>query len=409
MFKKKSDQEPGLPSIKELLAKRKAEANAEEENTGSFSPAELTAEVNEPKKIRRRLRGNVVALVALILLLLIVIFKVPPYVTSRKLEKLGYDTAAIKAIKKQHLTGTILDNDYYSAYLNQAVQEDNFKKDYLKLYLYREKLTDDDFYLYQKLLTKTYTTAEADQLFKELTNREIIPLLVYAKQDNLDNYIKDCQNNHKKNLNNAFILNGNYFKAYEDVKTAPNIGSLDVLVNKKFTLGKYAPKNLKTLNTRYAIEGIELEERAYEAFMAMCNAMAGSQLGVYAIGGYRSYQTQEEIYNWYNSPSEADLNTFRPGFSERQTGLSVLVVDGTNENVAEFKNTPEYAWLLANADRFGFILRYPEHHETLLGNEGIPNQFRYVGKPLATRIKESGLTFEEYYFLYLDKEGTAKD
>ena len=54
-----------------------------------------------------------------------------------------------------------------------------------------------------------------------------------------------------------------------------------------------------------------------------------------------------------------------------------------------------------NAHRFGWILRYPQGKQTLTGYDSESWHYRYLGVELATQVYQSGLTYDEYYALYL--------
>lgn len=60
------------------------------------------------------------------------------------------------------------------------------------------------------------------------------------------------------------------------------------------------------------------------------------------------------------------------------------------------ENTPEQQWLMKNAHRYGFILRYPQEKSdiTWIGYE--PWHYRYVGKEAAGEIYARGICLEEY-------------
>ena len=66
------------------------------------------------------------------------------------------------------------------------------------------------------------------------------------------------------------------------------------------------------------------------------------------------------------------------------------------------KNTKVYEWLLNNSYKYGFILRYPENKQNITGYNFESWHYRYVGVDLATKVHESGLTFDEYYAFYLE-------
>ena len=86
-----------------------------------------------------------------------------------------------------------------------------------------------------------------------------------------------------------------------------------------------------------------------------------------------------------------------PGTSEHQTGLALDLVSANyqylNEKQAE---TPEQQWLMAHSWEYGFILRYPTDKSEITGIGYEPWHYRYVGRPLAEALHESGLCLEEY-------------
>lgn len=358
----------------------------------------------KPIKHKRVINRWAVVLLSIILLVVISIFKIPSFRKQQALLKLGYDEVAIEAIKDRHLTNTIIDNAYYSDYLNQEISKESFKQDYLELYLYRAILTDDDFLLYDRLIAKGYTKDEVNNLFKDLQFYELTPLLVFDKMTDLKPYIDDCKMKTDTNNSKHFVLNNSYLYPYQSVKPAVNIGQADVLVTKKHDLGEYVPEKLVPLSYRYASDGVEIDNLAYEDFIALCDDMMEHDVPIYALNGYRSYERQSKIYSSYENPKEADENTFRPGFGESQTGLSLTVVDSAKEDLSSFGDSEAYKYLEQNAHRFGFIIRYPKDKEAITGYEFMPYQIRYVGKDLATAMfnNEHNLTFEEYYYLYLD-------
>ena len=90
-----------------------------------------------------------------------------------------------------------------------------------------------------------------------------------------------------------------------------------------------------------------------------------------------------------------------PGTGDHQTGLSFdLYLPGwTGQKFAE---TEEYAWLLENAHKFGFIFRYPEGKENITGYSFEPYHLRFVGQYHAAIIRETGVSLEEYVAKYIN-------
>ena len=56
-----------------------------------------------------------------------------------------------------------------------------------------------------------------------------------------------------------------------------------------------------------------------------------------------------------------------------------------------------------NAYKYGFILRYPLDKVDITGYTYESWHYRYVGVEAATKMRNENLSFDEYYFRYLDK------
>lgn len=181
--------------------------------------------------------------------------------------------------------------------------------------------------------------------------------------------------------------------------------SIKVLVNKQYALPEdYAPDDLVTVNVPTVLENPEirqLREVASEALTDMFAAAEEDGIILYARSGYRSYQTQVELFNNYvSNHGEEAANRYSalPGESEHQTGLAMDVTsESVNYQLTEaFGETPEGQWVEENAHDFGYIIRYPEGEEEVTGYQYEPWHLRYLGEELAVDIAESGLTYEEY-------------
>ncbi|MDO4465707.1 MAG: D-alanyl-D-alanine carboxypeptidase family protein [Bacillota bacterium] len=122
---------------------------------------------------------------------------------------------------------------------------------------------------------------------------------------------------------------------------------------------------------------------------------AGYDISTY-YSGYRSYQTQAQLYNNYvnqDGKEAADTYSARPGFSEHQTGLAF---DLCNKNYQLVESTREVNWISQNAHKYGFIVRFQKGKEHITGYQAEPWHLRYLGVELATKVYQSGLTLEEY-------------
>ena len=121
-------------------------------------------------------------------------------------------------------------------------------------------------------------------------------------------------------------------------------------------------------------------------------------LSLWIASGYRSYWTQNTLYNNYvasDGKEEADTYSARPGHSEHQTGLAFDL----NSVEDSFANTDEGKWVKDNCYRYGLIIRYPKGKESITGYIYEPWHLRYVGVDLATKLYNDGdwITLEEYF------------
>ncbi len=178
-----------------------------------------------------------------------------------------------------------------------------------------------------------------------------------------------------------------------------------VLVNKTHKIDETFEPETKEISPGYFVD-----ERIYDALKEMlddCNAEEGNALIV--CSAYRSYETQQMLYQDqinYNlglgmdqeeAEEEAGTVVAVPGTSEHQTGLAVDLMYGDNIIPNDsIEQTPEWDWLMENAWKYGFILRFPEDKEDITGIIYEAWHFRYVGKDAAKKITEQDMCLEEY-------------
>ena len=143
----------------------------------------------------------------------------------------------------------------------------------------------------------------------------------------------------------------------------------------------YRPEDLELLAK---IDGEEIYVRSFvkERALKMMASAAKYGLTIKAVSGLRSYTQQQTVF--LTKPAGIAA---KPGHSEHQLGLSLDVTTGTNENI----------WLANHAHKYGFIIRYPENKQSITGFAYEPWHLRYVGVELATEIKNSNKTMEEYF------------
>lgn len=176
--------------------------------------------------------------------------------------------------------------------------------------------------------------------------------------------------------------------------------SIWMVVNKQRTLpSTYAPSDLVTVGG-----GQKMRQEAATAAKELVSAAIKDGVTLKYISGYRSYNYQQSVYSGYVKQSgQASADTFsaRPGHSEHQTGLAVDLgnSNGSCDLDACFGTTTGGKWLASNANKFGFIIRYPEGKTGLTGYQYEPWHIRYLGTDLATKVQTSGKTLEQYFGL----------
>lgn len=179
-----------------------------------------------------------------------------------------------------------------------------------------------------------------------------------------------------------------------------------ILTNAEYPVPENYTVELKT------VPGTEqtVDARIYDPLMSMLEAMRTEGLSPVVCSGYRTLDKQEKLFNRKvqsyvrrgSSKAEAYELARRtisiPGSGEHCLGLAVdFFTKSYHKLEREFEDTPEGIWLMAHAQEYGFILRYPDGREDITGIEYEPWHYRYVGVEAARYIMEHNLTLEEFY------------
>jgi LAS superfamily LD-carboxypeptidase LdcB len=164
----------------------------------------------------------------------------------------------------------------------------------------------------------------------------------------------------------------------------------------------YVPREIAQVPPSYgAIAGKDMYAHArvvpYLSRMIEASRAASSSLAV--VSAYRSFDEQTAVKTGYRVIYGSGANQFSAdqGYSEHQLGTAVdIVATRTGPTLSvSFENTPEYAWLTANAYRYGFVLSYPKNNAYY---QFEPWHWRFVGVALATKLHA-----EKKYFYDLDQ------
>ncbi|EXJ22951.1 D-alanyl-D-alanine carboxypeptidase [Alkalibacterium sp. AK22] len=231
-------------------------------------------------------------------------------------------------------------------------------------------------------------------------------------QDNSEETPENNSNSDGLNESDSVSDEEDQDETFEDVSVTVDYeadllkpSSIKALVNKQYALPEdYSPEDLVTVEVPTILENPEvnqLREAASIALSDMFQAAEEEGIKLYARSGYRSYQTQVQLFDSYVSnhgEEAANRYSARPGESEHQTGLAMDVTsESANYQLSEaFGDTEEGMWVAERAHEFGFVIRYPRGKEDVTGYQFEPWHLRYFGEELAQEIYESGLTYEEY-------------
>lgn len=173
------------------------------------------------------------------------------------------------------------------------------------------------------------------------------------------------------------------------------------LANRQYMITKnYVPD---TISAKVSGSVRNMRQDAASALEEMFDACKEeAKVSLVTVSGYRSYATQEAIYarKLKNTGSAEKANEYvaLPGASEHQLGLA-MDVNQKNKNTGltvSFGKTKGGKWIVDNAHRFGFILRYQEGWEDITGYKYESWHVRYVGIEAATTMYEDSLPMETY-------------
>ena len=249
--------------------------------------------------------------------------------------------------------------------------------------------------------------------FKRFLKKVIVITLIF----NLTIYISSTfyiSSNKVKTINNKKIVkkekkkvvkvidNSNKTSKGFNIEVKDGVTYIDgnIIVNKTYSL----PSNYYPSNTHDAINentsGCQscINNDAYDAFSKMQSDASKEGLKIWIQSGYRSYKSQEILYNRYVSSDgniKADTYSSRPGHSEHQSGYAFDL----NSVSDDFASTNEGKWINNNCYKYGFIIRYPIGKEGETGYKYESWHLRYVGVDLAKILYNDGLwrSLEEYY------------
>lgn len=336
------------------------------------------------------------------------------------LKKYGYSEEASNKILFSFKKDEVLkygENKTLNAAFESEDYDENNIKNYVRIdYVEQKNLIKN----INKLIKIGYNNSDinlilshgTDESVTEFTKRDKVNYLEeffsldYAKLENYDRYEAYSDETGENEIDTVIEVNLNLDKEdYVDSVLVSEF-STDMLVNKHRHLSEdFKPNDLVEASLDYASESeIYLSRLAYNAFKEMSDAASREGYGIVINSAYRSYQDQQDISDLYlraYGQEYVDKYIAKPGYSEHQTGLAM---DIGSRSVNIFANSKEYGWMLENAYKYGFILRYSKRDENLTGFRFEAWHYRYVGKEIAKYCHDhNDMSLEEYFVIFLDK------
>lgn len=190
------------------------------------------------------------------------------------------------------------------------------------------------------------------------------------------------------------------------------------LVSKTHSISvNYIPTDLKISNvaTRTDKSDAERSVRSIieKPLISLFSAATDAGYQLMIGSGYRSAALQKIYFDSLAASvgdAAANQAIARPGQSEHQTGLAVDLSTIARNCYLDncFAQTGDGMWLVNNAYKYGFTLRYPSGKESITGYQYESWHFRYVGIDLATALHESGLTLDEAWTYLVKADSTLK-
>ena len=336
--------------------------------------------------------------------------------TEEIIEPSPYSEASLTVMRNLNLYDEINSKEY-SKTVEVLLEDNELKKEYLEDYYEINYKNIHNFStIINELLAKDYNSEEINYITANmkdnidiLLNMDYIDILAFKditnfEINNVERYLAYQEENEDYDLATVVTyvnigLDKEGYSEYTEYTEEEAQNDLTILVNKYHKLpDDYVPNDLVSLS--YS-SNYYLRSEAAEAFERLTNAGMLDGVVFYPFSPYRSYELQERLYNGYvarDGVAAADTYSARPGFSEHQLGLAVDVRSNTlNDNLT----SEDYEWMLNNSYKYGFIVRYPKGKQHITQFMEEPWHLRYLGVELATKVHDSGLTYDEYYDLYM--------
>lgn len=278
--------------------------------------------------------------------------------------------------------------DHYEPWHYRYVGVDNafvIKKMNLTIDKYVSKLNIDTIYQIKELGSYVYKTNGGDKVRVPAN----IKYEISSAKDNT--YIINFALNQDSSLKEIDSIETST-KSLSDIKLNYELILVNSDNNLKVNLSKNDMVKLGVNATTETNETFLLNTTAAENISNFIDDANGiSEKTTYVTSSYRNEKAQTKLYN-----EATDKNTVKkPGTSDHQTGYAADIMISKVKS-ANQGSSFEGLWLINNAYKYGFVLRYPKTKVNVINASYEPWHFRYVGLIHAKYMNEHNLTLEEY-------------
>ena len=189
---------------------------------------------------------------------------------------------------------------------------------------------------------------------------------------------------------------------YEEVCPQTEVGFDKMLLTtpvskEKSLIATFVPGKLKKILPKWSVGLNCLNEEALADMEQLFKAGEEKGFNWKITSAYRPPLFQKNLLDFWESNNPDLVNPIdevaAPMHSEHQLGTAV---DLTSDSIdfgsvnADFAKTPDFKWLQENSYLYGFVLSYPKDKKDITGYVFEPWHFRYVGRPAAKEIYDSG-------------------
>ena len=371
------------------------------------------------KKKKLKLKGSVINVLKIIGVILVILLAVFIFYRSqiKSLTSIGYSEKAsnfiLFSMKKEYAL-----SKGENKTLNAAFESDDYNEEYLdnysKINYYNHKNLIKNI---NTLIKRGYSNNHINIILAHGNDSDVtwfakkekvkyleeFYYLDYAKLRYYDKYVEYSTTTGEDEETTVLYINlGMDKEPYENPIIVDEFNHT-MLVNKYRKLEEdFEPYDLSDIPDKYASRELQASKMAIDAFIEMYNAAKKEDLGLVINYAYRSYDAQVKLCDEYKElygQSYVTKYIPYPGYSEHQTGLA-LDIGSTTSNV--FANSEEYKWVVENAHKYGFIMRFTNRGKSITGFKEEPWHIRFVGKTASEYIYKHRITYEEYYAMFVD-------